>query len=252
METGDRAAALRELKDAERLDPNNLLVLGRLAGGAFDRGRPDEAVDLQRRVVVRDPLGLAARQTLGLFLFSAGRFDEAGIELQTVLQIAGSPVAPDEFPQGIRASAAFDFARSLMAERRFAEARLEIESWPAGPFRDHGIALVQHGLGNGAEANAALKRLSETAGEHAWLIAEIYAYRDDAERAFKWLSIASQQARRSGEWLQPWKLDVRYSPFFAPLHRDPRWKAWLAENNSAIDFGERGHPSQRRQGQARN
>jgi hypothetical protein len=92
----------------------------------------------------------------------------------------------------------------------------------------------------------------ETAGEHAWLIAEIYAYRDDAERAFKWLSIASQQARRSGEWLQPWKLDVRYSPFFAPLHRDPRWKAWLAENNSAIDFGERGHPSQRRQGQARN
>lgn len=228
--TGDFANARQEIEEAQRVDPHSPLLLSFLAGKAFQHGEPAAAVDLQRRAAMRDPLALAWRANLGLYLLAAGRLEESAVELRTVLQVAGPPAASSD---EIAIGAASNLATVLIAERRFDEAAALVRSLPAGPQRDRGLALVERGLGHEAEANAALRRLSATADAESWAwIAEAYAYRGDVEQAFKWLAAATKQGKRSGDSLQPWKLDLRYSPLLDALRRDARWNAWLAENST--------------------
>ena len=228
FEQGDLEGARQHLRYATTLEPDNPLALGNLAGIAFNDGRLKEAISLQRRAVLHEPLALVGRASLGIYLFAAGRFEEARAELQTVLQIAGSPASSrDEFTLGV----AWDFARSLIAEHRFAEAVAYASGWPETAFRDDVLALAQYGLGHDAEANAALMRMSTTSqADISALVAEAYAYRGEADEAFRWLAAAGERARLSGVSWQPWKLELRHSPFIASLHEDPRWRAWLAGN----------------------
>jgi len=227
-ETGDLRGARQQIRHAAQLAPDDPLVLAVLAGAAFRDGDPAEAVRLQRRIVAQDPLTLGGRAHLGMYLFSAGRFDEARAELTAVLQLRGAAFPPDdESALGI----AWDLARSMIAGRRFDEALAFARSWPEGPWRDHMVALAEQGLGHEAEAEVALRRLSATnRPEFQAAVAEVYAFRGDAARAFQWLVRASEESRRTGEKWPSWKMDVRYSPFFASLHRDPRWNEWLAAN----------------------
>jgi Tfp pilus assembly protein PilF len=228
METGDLRGARQQIRHAAQLAPNDPLVLAVLAGDAFRNGDAAEAVRLQRRVVAQDPLTLGGRAILGMYLFSAGRFDEATAELTAVLQLRGAPLAPDdESALGV----AWDLARSMIAERRFDDARAFARAWPDGPWRDHMLALAEQGLGHEASAEVALRRLSTTTRpEFQAAVAEVYAVRGDAASAFQWLARASEQGRRIGQQWPAWKMDVRYSPFLVSLHGDPRWQEWLAAN----------------------
>jgi hypothetical protein len=71
---------------------------------------------------------------------------------------------------------------------------------------------------------------SATAEPH-W-IAETYAHRGEVDQAFRWLTIAAERSRERHDGRQTWRMDIRYSPFVTSLHRDRRWKAWLAERDS--------------------
>ena len=225
FEIGDRAGAREEVYRAAALEPDNPLVLGNLAGIAAREGRLDDAIELMRGAVVRDPLALASRSNLGVFLFYAGRFGEARTELQTVLQLAG-PSAAAASDRRI-AQVAHDIARTQIAENRLDDALALIQSWPEGSYRDHGLALVEHARGNRSEADKVLQRLIAAAEPH--LVAEIYANRGDADQAFRWMAKAAERSHEHPNFDYAWRLEIRYSPFVAPLHRDPRWKAWLAE-----------------------
>jgi hypothetical protein len=79
------------------------------------------------------------------------------------------------------------------------------------------------------EADAALARLTEGfADTAAYLIAEVYAYRGDKDRAFEWLERARRQRDGSLGFM-------RCDPFLANLREDPRWNSFLHTMGLAED-----------------
>ena len=96
--TDARANALA--RRAQAIDPDDPLVLAFRAGDAAGSGRFDEAVALQRRAVQGGPLSVTMRYNLAVWLFLAGRFEEARVETggiarhQQARRCAGRPYRP--------------------------------------------------------------------------------------------------------------------------------------------------------------
>ena len=74
-------------------------------------------------------------------------------------------------------------------------------------------ALAEHSLGHAAESQTALQEL--IANNRAAEVAEVYAWKGDADRAFEWMDRAFDQKYAL----------MKIDPFFVKLHGDPRWAA---------------------------
>src|SRR5205085_11821624 len=154
-------------------------------------------------------------------------------------------------------------AFNLAVARQFAESRAEyprvVELNPSAPWAHAGLGLcyllenkleeavaaAQDDAGEWArllvvacarwgqkripESNAALAELtakdSETA---AYQIAEVYAYRNDKDRAFEWL----ERARRQRD---PGLVGMRRDPLLENLQGEPRWNTFLHTMGLADD-----------------
>ena len=77
LTAGDYAAALRELRDAVRHDPDSTFLRLRLASLAVRQGEVAEALEHSRVVVEREPDHLDARLLLAGLLSSTGEEEEA-------------------------------------------------------------------------------------------------------------------------------------------------------------------------------
>jgi TolB-like protein/DNA-binding winged helix-turn-helix (wHTH) protein len=232
LEAGDREGGGEHARRAAALEPNNPVVLFWLSEIALSEGRLEDAVEFQSGAVRHDPLAPVPRANLGTILYFAGRFDEAEPELRRALQIAGAPDAAWGNPNDPSSAAGISLAKVLIAQRRYDEAFNLIQSWPPGQLRDSCLAQVHHARGEDREADAALKRLVASATAEPHWIAETYAHRGEVDQAFRWLTIAADRSRERHDGRQTWRMDIRYSPFVTSLHRDRRWKAWLAERDS--------------------
>jgi hypothetical protein len=116
-------------------------------------------------------------------------------------------------------------------QHKFDGARAFIEQSAPGPAREQGLALVYHALGRTAEADAALARLTAlSATADPFRLAEVYAFRGEADESFRWLEIAARPIDREGRLLPGARdlWEMRGSPLLAPLHADPRWAAWVS------------------------
>jgi TolB-like protein/DNA-binding winged helix-turn-helix (wHTH) protein len=217
---GEPIKSKEHMRRGAQLNPNSPLLLGWQAGAAMDEDRYDEAIAIQRRAVALDPLSALSVGNLGGFLFAAGRLEEAKAELLR---------AHDLSPQSNHAAAV---GQILILQRKFDDALAIIESATQGADREEGLALVYHALGRSAEADAALQRLiALSADNDPFRIAEVYAFRDDADEAFKWLALASRPSGPIGTLPGPRVLwEVRASPLLASLQDDSRWKVWMAES----------------------
>jgi len=92
-------------------------------------------------------------------------------------------------------------------------------------FRDTGVAMAEHTLGDAESSQQALDRVIATAAEDAaYQIAEIYAWRGQKDKAFEWLERAYRQ--RDGG-LTAIKIDL----VLASLRSDPRYVAMLRKLN---------------------
>jgi tetratricopeptide (TPR) repeat protein len=112
-------------------------------------------------------------------------------------------------------------ARILLAQSRPQDALTEIEQETSPVWRLHGLALAYHALGRKKEADAALAEfIAKHQSDGAKQIAEIYAFRGEADRAFEWLDKAVTIH-------DPGLIDVAVDPLFANLHEDPRWLPFL-------------------------
>ena len=215
---GEERLAEDHLHKALTLEPDNPQLLGAQAGSAAERGRLDEAIDLQRRSVARDPVSAVFISNLGHTLYAAGRFEEARVEL----------LRSDELSPGLNAGT---LGQILVLQHKFDAALAFIERLAPGPDREQGLALVYHALGRTAEADAALARLTAlSATADPFRLAEVYAYRGEADESFRWLETAARPIDRGGRLLPGarWLWEMRASPFLAPLHADPRWAAWVS------------------------
>lgn len=221
---GDAKAADEHFKRALALDPSDPLVLGASAGIAAYEGRLNDAIALARRAVAVDPLSAVSRQNLGVYLMPVGQFTEAQIELERALEL--NPASTTLHAE---------IAKALLLQQRFGEALARTQRLPVGALQDHCLALVHHALGNRAASDAAMVRLMAIArpphSDSSVLlpIAEIYAYRGDADEAFRWLALVIRRTRVEGAVTPRWRLrvEMQASPLLIPLRGDERWPPLL-------------------------
>jgi TolB-like protein/DNA-binding winged helix-turn-helix (wHTH) protein/Flp pilus assembly protein TadD len=215
-ETGDGKRAADHAARAFALDRNDPLVLSHYCTVLAWQDRFDDALELEDRMVTRDPFSLAVRINLANTLLAAGRLDEARAEFLKTVEIS-----PDW--QG---AVDVELGRIMILEQRYPEALDEVRRWPEGVDRDHGLALIYDALGRKPDADAAVARLLSSSEPGAAVrLAEVYASRGDVDEAFDWVATAYS---RLGEnpWLSvqwQWVYPLRFSPFLEPLHSDSRW-----------------------------
>jgi TolB-like protein/DNA-binding winged helix-turn-helix (wHTH) protein/Flp pilus assembly protein TadD len=214
----DWTAAEASMTRARELEPGRVTVLLGLGILAATLGRLDESVASLRQALERDPLNPAIHIELGQALLSTGKPAAAEASFRTYLELS---------PVGSRGH--YLIARALFfrgePEKALAEANLELHDLP----RVQALALVYYALHRQTEADAALRELTEKyAREAAFRIAEVHAYRREADQAMRWLEQAHRN--REGEVSR-----LLQNPLLRALAHDPRYQAFLRKMNLPTD-----------------
>jgi TolB-like protein len=206
------AEGLAELKRAKELSPANPTANDLLARIIVYLGRFDEAERQAREAVELDPLSTVTQANLARVLFYAGKLDEADAAARKSAELQPAGAGNHRF-QVLIAVQRGDGDAALR------EAQLE----PDEGFRRFELALAHYARGDRPAADAALADLIAKAREgFAYQIAEVYAVRGEADKAFEWLQIAFDD-RDAGA------LGLLVDPLLRGLRNDPRYKNLLAK-----------------------
>jgi adenylate cyclase len=201
------AATLRKALALAPQDPALLMQAGNLAGA---RGELTQSLDLFRRGVTLDPVNAQARAFLASCLSNLRHQEEARAEYARVIEL--NPSAPNS-----HAGAGMCY----LFEGKFEEAAVAAQQDAADWARLLVVSCTRWAQKRIPESDAALAELSAKFGETAaYQVAEIYAYRNNRDRAFDWLERARQQ-RDAG------LPALRSDNLLSSLHGDPRWDAFL-------------------------
>jgi len=196
-------AAEAEFKGADqnRTTNPNMLSAVRLFQGRFD-----EAIQLQKQAVARDPAFYLYRRNLAWRLILVGRLEEAESELRKAVEL--QPRA-----SGLHLELVVLAVLRGQPDVAFREAQLE----PGGVFHDVAIAFAQAAQGKRTEADAALKLLIEAHGEEVpFRVAGVYAYRKEPDKVFEWLD-------RAYALHDPRLIGLLGDPLLRPYGSDPRF-----------------------------
>jgi len=206
----DWRGAEASYRRALELAPGNAFVLHQSSNLAGNMGRFDEAVALAQRAVEQDPLNSSAYFFFGTTLWTADRPLESIAALRQAHTLA-------PLRAGSRAFIALNLLALDRGEEALAEALLEPAEWA----RCYALAIIQHAAGRLGESDEALQALLDRwSNEGAYQIADVYAVRKDADRAFEWLERAHEQRDAGAAW-------TRVDPYLRWLHADPRWETLL-------------------------
>jgi len=173
-------------------------------------GEIKEAEKLARQAIELDPLAYLARGNLARILLAEGKLDEANAEARksAELQPAG---AGNHRWQAVVAVLRGD------GEAALREAQLE----PNEGYRRFELALAHYARGDRSAADAALAEMvARDRNLLAYQIAEVYAWRGEADKAFEWLQI-SYDNHDTGA------LSLLIDPLMRGLRGDPRYKGML-------------------------
>ena len=171
-------------------------------------GRFDEALQLHRRAFDLDPLNAAGWDALAETKFYMGNLDEAAMDGKKALELS-----PDVWPGAILLS------RIYIMQGRPQDALAEIELVRFDARRVWLHAIAYHMLGREKESDAALRELIAKRHDPA-LVAQVYACRNQSDKAFEWLDRAYAQ-RDDG------LIYTKVEPLLKSLHSDPRFDALL-------------------------
>ncbi len=200
--TGADVAFRRALE----LEPGNASVVQGAAVLAGSLGRFEEALSLGHRAIELDPLLNATRYNLGLYAYYAGRWEESETALRKVLSV--NPQYP----------AAHVFLGCMyLVQSKPKQALAEIQNEPEPAWRMFGLPLAYHAMGMRRESDSTLVGfIREYQDESAYQIAEIYAFRGQADSTFRWLDRAYRQ--RDGGLS-----DMKGDPLLRNVMKDPRY-----------------------------
>jgi tetratricopeptide (TPR) repeat protein len=113
----------------------------------------------------------------------------------------------------------------MLMQGRPQDALAEIESVGYDPIRTFLYAIAYHALGRKKESDAALRELiANYQAIDPYLIAEIYAFRNQSDEAFEWLDRA--YAKRDDGLIF-----TKVDPLLKSLHGDPRFAVFLKKLN---------------------
>jgi TolB-like protein/Tfp pilus assembly protein PilF len=206
------AEGLAELKRAKELSPANPTANDLLARIIVYLGRFDEAERQARQAVELDPLSTVTQGNLARVLYYAGKLDEADAVARKAAELQ---------PTG---AGSHRWQVLIAAQRGDGEAALrEAQLEPDAGFRRFELAVAHYVRGDRQAADAALADLVANAREgFAFQIAEVYAARGEADKAFEWLQISFDD-RDAG------MLSLLVDPLLRGLRDDPRYKNLLVK-----------------------
>ena len=178
-------------------------------------GRLPEALAEAQRAVEIEPLSSHSTMRLGIYANGMGQFERGRRAFERVLEIA-----PDH------SSASGFLAQTHVLEGRPQEALAEAaRSRGQEQWRVQAVSLAEHALGHPPASKRALDDLiARFSHSMPFQIAEVCAWRGDADCAFQWLDRADE-SRDIGVAF------VTFSPFLASIRGDPRYKAFLRRLN---------------------
>jgi TolB-like protein/DNA-binding winged helix-turn-helix (wHTH) protein/Flp pilus assembly protein TadD len=210
----DWAGAESDLKQALALAPADSRVLSRYGNLLSYLGRTEEATAMFRKAIEQDPLQSTNWQELGIALSESGDHARAYDAFNHALAIRPA----DNFSK-------FHLARLQLVDGKAQEALATFQSNSDEEFRDAGVAMAQHTLGDAKASQQAIDKLiAAGAGDAAYQIAEVYAWRGEKDKAFEWLERAYNQQDGG---LADLKGDLQ----FGPLRSDPRFSTMLRKLN---------------------
>jgi adenylate cyclase len=207
----DWSAANSEMQEALRLaprDPEVQLCASRLA---MALGRWDEAINRLTAASARDPLFAALFNSLSEIYLRMDRLADAEAAERRVLEINPTYV-----------SAPYNLASVLLAEGRPAEALTLVKTRQQDTDdRLAALAMIYHALGRKVDSDAQLAALIRRyQDDEAFQIADVLAFRGEADEAFSWMERAYRQ-RDAGLYL------IKVDPFLKNIEADPRYKAFI-------------------------
>jgi TolB-like protein/DNA-binding winged helix-turn-helix (wHTH) protein/Tfp pilus assembly protein PilF len=206
----DWAGADASLTKAGQLEPGSATVIGTRAYLARTLGQVEEAIGLYRQAIALDPLRANFHLALGYELYFTGRYEEA---------LAALDRAQELNPQ--LSSLHLTRGKIFFSQGRMQEALAEMEKETGEWEKLSGQALAYYALGRPEESNVALKKLIAThQNDCAYQIAELYAFRREADKAFQWLDRAIRQR-------DPGAPELRSGPLMRSLRQDPRYTQLL-------------------------
>jgi len=176
----------------------------------YKLGRLDEALELGRRVLIRDPLSAAFWHNLGLTSYAAGLLAESEKAFSRALELA---------PQRFVSSALL--ALVLMDQGRAEDAFERAMREPDEFWRIWALTILNHNSGRGAASDEGMRKLvEEHADGNAYQIAEACSMRNEIDQAFEWLERAIEER-------DPGVTHTKANPRFRLLRDDSRWPALL-------------------------
>jgi serine/threonine-protein kinase len=174
------ADGLAELRSAQQLAPWNPTANDLLARVMVYLGQFDEAEKLALQAIERDPLAYQARASVARLLFVQGKLDEADASARKAAEL--QPTAAGNHRWQV-----FVATQRGDGEAALREAELE----PDERYRRFELALAQYARNDRPAADAALAELiASDRNVMAYQIAEVYAWRDEKNKAFEWLQIS--------------------------------------------------------------
>jgi tetratricopeptide (TPR) repeat protein len=180
-----------------------------------------EAIAVQRKVVLIDPLSVFAWTNLGAFLMEDGQLREARDAYKRSQEIS-----PDN------GEAAQWLAIIELLEGHAAEALAAMEKVPQEADRLMGVAMAQHDLGHAQKSQQAIDTLVAKAdgpeGNIAYRLAAVHAWRGERDRAFEWLDRAYARHDLRLRW-------IKIDPFLRNLRGDARCTALVKRMNLPVD-----------------
>ena len=205
------------VKQVLKLAPQDADAIGAAALISATKGDLDQGIALARQSIALDPLSASAHSGLAFALQRHQQFTEADIEFAKAADIAPDSAYTHAGPAG-----------SLLFQGKFAQALERVQGEPADYARLVVIAAAQWGLNHVTESNAALEELSKLADVAAYQMAEVYAYRGEADNAFHWLERARLQH-------DPGLSIIRIDQALTKLRSDSRWQPFLHSIGLADD-----------------
>ena len=179
----DWPAAEASFRRALDLAPGDAHALRSAAGLMRILGRLDEALELIRKAIALDPLSARTHRQAAMNYLMAERLDDAAASFQLALDLNPSGGLHHAF-----------LAITRLLQGRPDEGLILAQSESHDVFRNVAFAMIHHTLGRPVESEAALQALIDGFGwTAAYQVAEVYAYRNEVEKAFEWLERAYAQ-----------------------------------------------------------
>jgi TolB-like protein/Tfp pilus assembly protein PilF len=208
----DWQASYESAQKAIALDPANSDALAQAAEITRDLGELDESLLMYQKAVEVDPLNLVAINQLARAYSSVGRLEEAEQQYLNLLTL--SPGHGGGHSQ---------YAYLLLQMGRFEDALAQADLEKEIHWNLLLRVFALYSLGRTEESEEHLKVFIDQYQDFwAYQIAEVYAWRNEPDEAFKWLEAALA-------YRDPGLSNLLSDPTLSSLHGDPRWEPYLGK-----------------------